>query len=77
MAGAERVEVIPLHHEQIAAEEVVGDRASRARVVLVAIRAFENDPFPVHPDDSVLDLDLPEAYALCNHLRSESEDEVV
>jgi hypothetical protein len=77
VAGTERVKVIPLHHEQIAAEKVVGNCAARAWVVLVAIRAFEKDPFPVHHHEPVPDLDLPEAHALCNHLRSESENEVV
>ena len=60
MAGADRVDVVPLHQEQVPADLLLRYGASGFAAVIMAVHALENHADAVDPDHAVPDLNFPE-----------------
>jgi hypothetical protein len=63
VAGADRVDVVPLHQQHVLEQGLAGERAPGARVPFVPVDAAEQDRAAVDEDPAVDDLDVPEADA--------------
>ena len=61
VAGPDRVDVVPLHQDQIAPDFFLRHRAPGLAAEIVPVRSLEYDADAVHPDHAVFNLDLPES----------------
>lgn len=68
MGCAYGVDVVGFHHEEISAEELVGDGPAVVGVVLVSVDAADDDAVAVDFEEAVFDLYLSETDALGYHL---------
>jgi hypothetical protein len=60
VAGADRIDVVPLHQEDVGQHGGLIQGAAGLRVKLVPVHAPEQDPPPVDPQQAVLDRDRTE-----------------
>ena len=61
MAGADGVDVVLLHHEDVLDHALDRDGLAAIGIDLVAVHAFDQDALAVDEQVAVLDLDLAEA----------------
>ena len=64
VAGADGVDVVPLHQEQRLADLLRGHGPPRLSAEVVPVHALEHDPHAVHPHHASADFDFPEAHPL-------------
>jgi hypothetical protein len=58
MASSDCVDIVSLHQNKILFHEIVWNRSAKTWVMLMPIGSFENNPFTVHFDQTVLQLYL-------------------
>ncbi len=68
MAGAQRIDVVPLHGQQIPADHFRFDRPARLSAEVMPIHALEHDALTIQAHDAILHFKAAEAHLLTCHL---------
>ena len=70
MTGTDRVDIIPLHQQQIPADFLLRNSPAGFAAEIMTVHTLKDYPDPVHPDHAVPDFNLPETDPLAGRFFS-------